>query len=120
MTSPDPPNCLPDVPFEDFRSLDLRVGQVLDAVPFPEARDPAMKLVVDFGPTIGQLQTSAQVMDYSTEELLGRPVVGAINLGTKRIAGFQSEFLLLGAVSASGSVSLLHPGESATPGERIA
>jgi tRNA-binding protein len=95
---------LPDVTPDAFAALDLRVGRVVDVQPFPEARRPAWKLFVDFGPDVGALQTSAQVTSYRADELVGRLVMGAINLGTKRIAGFRSEFLLLGAVDPTGGL----------------
>ena len=98
----------------------MRVGQVLEVRPFPEARRPAWQLHVDFGPELGRRWTSAQVTSYTAEELVGRRVVGAINLGTRRIAGFASEFLLLGAVQADGSVILLDVEPSAALGSRIA
>ncbi|MGH9186910.1 MAG: tRNA-binding protein [Acidimicrobiales bacterium] len=90
-----------------FFALDLRVGRVIDVQAFPEARKPAWKLAVDFGPTVGVLRTSAQITNYSEEELKDRLVVGAINLGTKRIAGFVSEFLVLGGIEPDGTVRLL-------------
>src|SRR3954469_23158574 len=93
--------------FDDFAAIDLRAGRVVAVEPFPEARKPAWKLTVDFGPSIGELRTSAQVTNYPTEELLGRMVIGAVNLGTKRIAGFTSEFLVLGTLDAAGTVTLL-------------
>lgn len=98
----------------------MRVGQVLEVRPFPEARRPAWQLHVDFGPELGRRWTSAQVTSYTAEELVGRRVVGAINLGTRRIAGFASEFLLLGAVQTDGSVVLLDVEPSAALGSRIA
>lgn len=97
----------PDVAPDDFFALDLRVGRVEAVDEFPEARTPAWKLTVDFGPTIGRLRTSAQVTNYERDDLLGRLVVGAVNLGTKRIAGFESEFLVLGALESDGTVHLL-------------
>ena len=103
-----------------FAAVDMRVGQVLEVRPFPEARRPAWQLHVDFGPELGRRWTSAQVTSYTAEELVGRRVVGAINLGTRRIAGFASEFLLLGAVQADGSVVLLDVAPSAALGSRIA
>ena len=90
-----------------FFDVDLRVGRVVAVTDFPEARAPAWKLTVDFGPDVGQLRTSAQITNYSEEELVGRLVVGAINLGPKRIAGFRSEFLVLGGLDAAGRVHLL-------------
>ncbi|MEZ5380809.1 MAG: tRNA-binding protein [Microthrixaceae bacterium] len=95
------------VDVDTFAAIDMRVGCVVGVDPFPEARTPAWKLRVDFGPGVGVLQTSAQVTNYSADDLLGRQVLGAINLGTRRIAGFRSEFLLLGAVQADGTVLLL-------------
>jgi len=103
-----------------FGAVDMRVGFVTAVRGFPEARKPAWQLEVDFGPEIGRRWTSAQVTNYSEHELVGRRVVGAINLGTRRIAGFESEFLLLGAVQPDGSVVLLDVDPSAEPGSLIA
>lgn len=97
----------PDVGADGFFALDLRVGRVLGVEAFPEARRPAWKLTVDFGADVGTLRTSAQVTNYTEEELVGRLVVGAINLGGKRIAGFKSEFLVLGGLEPDGTVHLL-------------
>lgn len=102
-----------------FFALDLRVGRVLSVEPFPEARQPAWKLRVDFGPDVGQLQTSAQITNYTDDELTGRLVVGAINLGSKRIAGFKSEFLVLGGLEPDGTVHLLSV-EGVQPGDPVA
>ena len=104
----------------DFAALDLRVGIVREVRAFPEARTPAWQLRVDFGPELGELWTSAQVTNYAEDELLGRRVVGAVNLGTRRIAGFESQFLLLGAVQADGTVILLDVADGAAPGSPIA
>lgn len=104
---------------EGFAALDMRVGRVIAVDPFPEARTPAWKVTADFG-AVGTLRTSAQVTHYSAEELLGRLVVGAVNLGVKKIAGFRSEFLLLGAVGDDRVVRLLRPDEGAAPGEPVA
>ena len=111
---------LPDVDLNDFFALDLRVGCVTAVDEFPEARKPAWKLTVDFGPEVGVLQTSAQVTNYGRDDLVGRQVVGAINLGTKRIAGFVSEFLVLGATDpGDGAVHLLELPDTVAPGWRI-
>jgi tRNA-binding protein len=110
----------PDIDPADFFSVDMRVGRVLDVEAFPEARKPAWKLTVDFGPEIGTLRTSAQVTNYSADELKGRLVAGAVNLGRKRIAGFVSEFLVLGGVAEDGTVHLLELPPGATPGDPIA
>lgn len=104
----------------DFAALDMRVGIVREVRAFPEARKPAWQLRVDFGPQLGELWTSAQVTNYGEDELLGRRVVGAVNLGTRRIAGFESAFLLLGAVQDDGTVVLLDVADDAAPGSRIA
>lgn len=97
----------PEVGAAGFAALDLRVGTVIEAVPFPEARDPALILSVDFGPLLGVLRTSAKITNYPVEELLGRQVVGAVNLGSRRIAGFVSQFLVLGGLEPDGTVRLL-------------
>ncbi|MCB1027385.1 MAG: tRNA-binding protein [Microthrixaceae bacterium] len=97
------------VDVDTFASLDIRVGVVQGVEGFPEARKPAWKLTVDFGPGVGVLQTSAQITNYAQDELIGRRVIGVINLGTRRIAGFRSEFLVLGAIEGDGTVLLLGP-----------
>lgn len=102
----------PTAGIEPLLALDLRVGRVVDVEPFPEARKPAWKLTVDFGPHVGTLRTSAQITNYDREELVGRSVVGAVNLGAKRIAGFESEFLVLGGLEADGTVRLLAPDDA--------
>lgn len=104
----------------DFAALDMRVGTVRTAEPFPEARKPAIKLTIDFGPELGVRRSSAQVTThYAPDDLVGRQVVAAINLGTRRIAGFESEVLVLGAVPQSGEVILLAPDRHVPNGTRI-
>jgi tRNA-binding protein len=110
----------PDIDPATFFEVDMRAGRVLDVEAFPEARKPAWKLTVDFGPGIGTLRTSAQVTNYSAEELKDRLVAGAVNLGRKRIAGFVSEFLVLGAVDDDGTVHLLELPPAASIGSPIA
>lgn len=109
-----------DVGADAFFAVDMRAGRVTGVDDFPEARKPAWKLTVDFGPVVGVLRTSAQVTNYSREELLGRIVVGALNLGRKRIAGFASEFLVLGALDPDGTVRLLELPAGVQPGAPIA
>lgn len=104
---------------EAFFATDMRVGRITEVEAFPAARRPAWKITVDFG-ELGVLRTSAQVTHYREDELVGRLVVGAVNLGSKRIAGFRSEFLLLGAIGEDGVVRLLNPDEGAKPGDPIA
>jgi tRNA-binding protein len=110
----------PDVGAQEFFALDLRAGRVTAVEDFPEARKPSWKLRVDFGPAVGELRTSAQITNYGRDELLGRMVVGAVNLGTKRIAGFTSEFLVLGALDDDGTVRLLELPDGVEPGAPIA
>jgi tRNA-binding protein len=110
----------PDAGAGAFFSLDLRVGVVVSVESFPEARKPAWKLTVDFGPVVGRLRTSAQITNYGEDELVGRKVVGAINLGPKRIAGFPSEFLVLGSLAPDGTVYLLEVDERTPVGAPVA
>ena len=109
-----------EIPVDTFAAVDMRVGVVLEVRAFPEARKPAWQLHVDFGPDLGSRWTSAQVTNYTADELVGRRVVGAVNLGARRIAGFVSEFLLLGAVQADGTVVLLDVADEAELGAPIA
>jgi len=110
----------PDVGPDTFTALDLRAGRVTRVEEFPEARKPSWKLAVDFGPVIGTLQTSAQIRNYRAEELQGRMVVGAVNIGTRRIASLVSEFLVLGALEPDGTVRLLELPDDVEPGAPIA
>ncbi len=105
----------------DFGAVDIRVGTVLTAEPFPEARKPAIKLTIDFGPELGVKRSSAQITThYNPEELIGRQVVAAVNLGTRRIAAFDSQVLVLGAVPQPSEVVLLKPDQRVPDGTRIA
>jgi len=110
----------PDISGEGFFAVDMRAGRVVEVEDFPEARKPAWKIAVDFGPVVGTLWSSAQIKNYGRDQLLGRMVVGAINLGAKRIAGFRSEFLVLGALDPDGTVRLLQLEEQVEPGAPIA
>jgi tRNA-binding protein len=110
----------PDVGADGYFALDLRAGRVVSVEDFPEARKASWKIAVDFGPTVGVLNSSAQITNYSPDELTGRLVVGAINLGPKRIAGFTSEFLILGALDPDGTVRLLQLEDGVEPGAPIA
>lgn len=104
----------------DFFALDLRVGTVLSAEPFPEARQPAIKLVIDFGAELGVRRSSAQLtVHYKPEQLVGRQVVAVMNIGTRRIAGFMSEVLVLGAMPDVTEVVLLRPDHPVANGTRI-
>jgi tRNA-binding protein len=106
--------------FDDFLKIDMRVGRILEVEDFPEARVPAWKLTIDFGPEIGRKRSSAQITQYTREELSGRLVVGVVNFEPKRIAGFPSEVLVLGALDEQKGVVLLRPDDDVEPGSRIA
>ena len=104
----------------DFGAIDMRVGTVLSAEPFPETRKPAIKLTIDFGPELGVKRSSAQITThYTPETIVGRQVIAAVNLGTRRIAGFESEVLVLGAVPAPADVILLTLDQPVADGTRI-
>ena len=118
--SPDKLPLKDEVGAEGFFAVDMRAGRVVSVEEFPEARAPSWKVSVDFGPLIGVLTTSAKIKNYTAEELEGRMVVGAVNLGTRRIAGFKSEFLVLGALDPDGTVRLLQLEDSVQPGAPIA
>ena len=105
---------------DDFGKLDMRVGRVLRVDEFPEARVPAWKLEIDFGPEVGIKRSSAQITHYLREELDGRLVVAVVNFPPRRIAGFESEVLVLGALDAAKGVVLLRPDEDVELGSRIA
>lgn len=103
---------------EALDTLEIRIGRIVAAEPFPEARKPAYKLTVDFG-EFGLRQSSAQVTNYRREDLPGRLVVVAFNLPPKRIAGFRSEVLVMGADDTDGNVILLAPDEDVPLGRRV-
>ena len=98
----------------------MRVGRVLDVEEFPEARVPAWKLTIDFGPDLGIKRSSAQITHYSREQLLDRLVVSVVNFPPRRIGPFLSEVLVLGALDERNGVVLLRPDKDAAPGSRIA
>jgi tRNA-binding protein len=105
---------------EDFFSIDIRVGTVLRAEPFPEARKPSIKLEIDFGAELGVRRSSAQLtVHYAPESLVGRQVVAVVNIGERRIAGFVSQCLVLGAMPDAQEVILLKPDQPAANGTRI-
>lgn len=109
----------PEIIWEQFEAVDMRVGRVLAVEDFPEARVPAWKLTIDFGPEIGTKRSSAQITHYAREQLEGRLVVGVVNLEPKRIGPFLSEALVLGALDDEKGVVLLRPDEDVAPGDRI-
>ena len=104
-----------------YFDLDLRSGIILKVEEFPEMRKPSYKIEVDFGPVIGKLWSSAQITNYSREELLGRVVVGVLNLGGKTLpTGFVSQFLVLGALDPDGAVRLLELPKEVLIGSMVA
>ncbi|HEV2181939.1 MAG TPA: tRNA-binding protein [Gemmatimonadaceae bacterium] len=105
---------------DDFLTLDIRVGTVIAAEPFPEARKPSIKLRVDFGPELGVKRSSAQLtVHYTPEQLIGRQVVAVVNFPLRRIAGFESEVLVLGAMPTDREVILLAVDRPVDDGTRI-
>lgn len=95
------------ISYEDFERVELRSGTIIKAEPFPKAKKPAYQVWVDFGPHVGVKQTSAQItVHYTPESLIGKKVIGCVNLGTKNIAGFISEFLLVGFADENGAICL--------------
>ena len=105
---------------DEFFAIDMRVGTVLDAEPFPEARKPSIKLTIDFGAELGVKRSSAQLtVHYTPEQLVGRQVVAAVNLGPRRIAGFNSEVLVLGGMPTQTEVILLSLERPVANGTRI-
>ncbi|MGH7469349.1 MAG: tRNA-binding protein [Longimicrobiales bacterium] len=106
----------PTVAFDAFAALDIRAGQITRVEPFPEARKPAFKIWVDFGEGIGTLQSSAQLTKrYSPETLVGIIILAVVNFAPRRIAGFESQILILGMMNPSddGDVVLVRPDDSA-------
>jgi tRNA-binding protein len=107
------------ISWADFERVDMRVGVITDAQPFPEARKPAIKLSIDFGP-LGVRRSSAQITErYALADLVGRRVVAVVNFPPKRIGPFVSEVLVLGAYDERGEVILLRPDFDVTPGAKI-
>jgi tRNA-binding protein len=104
---------------DDFLKVDIRVGRITRVEEFPEARKPAWKLWVEFGPEVGEKRSSAQVTNYAREELEGRLVVAVVNFPPRRIGPFVSEVLVLGASDTEGRVILLRPDVEVPVGERI-
>ncbi|MEL6609709.1 MAG: tRNA-binding protein [Pseudomonadota bacterium] len=109
-----------EISFDDFMKVDVRVGEVVDAQPFPEARRPAIKLWVDFGGELGIKKSSAQITKhYTPETLIGRQVMAVVNFPPRQIGKFMSEILVLGAPDADGEVVLIAPDQTIPKGGRL-
>jgi len=110
----------PQIDFAAFERVDVRVGTMIDAQPFPEARKPAIKLVIDFGAEIGQRKSSAQIVrNHRIEDLVGRQVLAVVNFPPRQIGPYMSEVLTLGVPDADGEVMLIGPYQPVPPGGRL-
>ncbi|MBB3694752.1 tRNA-binding protein [Sphingomonas sp. BK580] len=110
----------PEIAFDDFLRVDVRVGTIVSAEPYPEARKPAYKLVIDFGAAIGRKRSSAQITEhYAVEELVGRQVAAVVNFPPRQIGKFLSEVLTLGFPDRDGKVVLVAPSERVPDGGRL-
>lgn len=110
----------PTISFDDFQKVDVRVGTIVDAQPFPEARKPSFKIVIDFGPEIGTRKSSAQLTKhYRLEELVGRQVAAVINFPPRQIGPMMSEVLTLGFPDEEGAVVLIAPDKKVPDGGRL-
>lgn len=108
------------ISFDDFLKVDIRVGQVVRAEPYPEARKPAIKMWIDFGPEIGEKKTSAQVTaHYTPEVLIGKQVMAVVNFPPRQIGKFMSEVLVLGLSDPEGGIVLLSPDQTVPLGGRM-
>ncbi|SFN91281.1 tRNA-binding protein [Roseovarius lutimaris] len=109
-----------EITFDDFLKVDIRVGRVTRAEPYPEARKPAIKLWVDFGPEIGEKKSSAQITaHYDPESLIGRQVLAVVNFPPRQIGKFMSEILVLGLSDSNGEIVLISPDQEIPIGERL-
>ena len=109
-----------EISFGDFLKVDIRVGVVLRAEPYPEARKPAIKMWIDFGPELGERKSSAQIAArYSPEDLIGRQVLAVVNFSPRQIGHFMSEVLVLGTNDPEGAIILIAPDTEVTLGERM-
>ncbi|HZH11634.1 MAG TPA: tRNA-binding protein [Microvirga sp.] len=110
----------PTITFDDFLKVDIRVGRIVAAEPFPQARKPAFKLTIDFGPEIGTKRSSAQItVNHTLEELVGSLVLAVVNFPPRQIGPFMSEVLTLGVPDANGDVMLIRPDKDVPVGGRL-
>ncbi|MCE5974407.1 tRNA-binding protein [Sinirhodobacter sp. WL0062] len=108
------------ISFDEFLKVDIRVGRIIEAQPFPKARKPAYKLVIDFGPEIGIKKSAAQITThYTLEELVGRQVMAVVNFPPRQIGPFMSEVLTLGVPDEAGEVVLIAPSQDVPLGGRL-
>jgi tRNA-binding protein len=108
-----------EIDFDHFQAVDIRVGRITAVEGFPEARKPAWKLTIDFGPEIGEKRSSAQITNYTRDQLEGSLVVAVVNFPPRRIGPFSSEVLVLGALDEEKGVILLRPDENVALGDRV-
>ena len=110
----------PQIAFDDFLKVDVRVGTIVDVQEFPEARKPAFKLTIDFGPTIGRRRSSAQItVHYTRESLIGRRIAAVVNFQPRQIGTYMSEVLTLGFPDEAGDVVLVAPDLAVPNGARL-
>ncbi|MGP9788968.1 tRNA-binding protein [Roseinatronobacter sp. NSM] len=108
------------ISFDDFLKVDIRAGRIIRAEPFPEARKPAIKLWIDFGPDLGEKKSSAQITaHYTADALIGKRVMAVVNFPARQIGPFMSEVLVLGVSDAQGHITLISPDHDVPAGARM-
>ena len=118
MQNPQKSPQKPEIVYDDFAKVDIRIGKITEVLPFPRARTPAYKVAVEFG-DLGTKWSSAQITSYSAEELIGKLVVCVVNMPPRNIAGFKSEILIMGANNDSDQVIILTPESQVAPGREV-